>query len=71
MKQKNHEYVRIWSSHDSVLVTECNGVMEVQHHSRICLLLVAVASGEFVHIDLNCKKASSLGISDIHSVKLI
>ena len=31
-------------------------MMEVQHHSRICLLLGAVESGEFVHIDLNCKK---------------
>ena len=33
----------------------------------VCLLLVAVESGEFVHLDLNCKKALSLGISHINS----
>ena len=36
------------------------------HHSRICILLVAVESGEFVHFDLNCNKALNLGISHIN-----
>ena len=65
VKRKNREDVRVWSSDDSVLETECGGVVELQDHSRICLLLVAVESGEFVHLDLNCKKALSLGISHI------
>ena len=38
-------------SDDSVHVTD--GMLEL-HHSRICLLLVAVESGEFANIDLNC-----------------
>ena len=63
VKRKNHEDVRVWSSDDSVLVTECGGVVELQHHSRICIILVAVVSVESVHIYLNCKKALGLGIS--------
>ena len=65
MKRKNHEDVRFCSSDDSVHVTVCSGVLEL-HHARICLLLVAVASGELVHLDLNCNKALSLGISHIN-----
>ena len=67
VKRKTHEYVRVWSSDDSVLVTECGGVVESHQHSRICLLLVAVERGEFVHLDLNCKNASSLGLAIINS----
>ena len=47
---------------------------ELQHHYRICLLLVAVENGEFVHLDLNSKKALSLGISHnspSHSKRLV
>ena len=36
--------------------------MELQHPFRVCLLSVAVESGEFVRLDLNCKKALRLGI---------
>ena len=64
VKRKNHEDVRFCSSDDSVLVTEWGGVMEL-HHSRICVILVVVQSGECVHLDLNCNKALSLGISHI------
>ena len=61
-KSKNHEDVRVCSSDDSVHLTECGGVLKL-HHSRICLLVVAVQSGEFVHLDLSCNKALSLRIS--------
>ena len=60
-----HEDVRFCSSDDSVHVTECGGVLEL-HHSRMCIILVAVESGEFVHLDLNCNNALSLGISHIN-----
>ena len=66
VKRKNHEdNVRFCSSDDSVHVSD--GMLEL-HHSRICLLLVAVESGEFVNIDLNCNKALSLGISHINQL---
>ena len=67
MKRKNHDDVHVCSSDDSVHVTECGGVLEL-HHSPMCLLLVAVESGEFVHLDLNCNKALSLGI--LHKIHL-
>ena len=62
VKRENHEDVRVCGSDDIVHLTECGGVLEL-HHSRICLLLVAVESGEFVHLDLNCNKALRLGLS--------
>ena len=67
MKRKTHEDVRFWSTDDSVLVTECGGVVELQHHSRICLILVAVEIGESVRLYLNCEKALGLGISHTNS----
>ena len=63
VKRKNHEDVRFCSSDDSVHVTD--GMLEL-HHSRICLLLVAVESGAFVHLDLNYNKALRFGISHIN-----
>ena len=66
VKRKNHEDVRFCSSDDSVHLTDCGGVLEL-NHSRICLLLVAVESAQSVHLDLNnCNKALSLGISHIN-----
>ena len=67
VKRKNHEDVRFCSSDAVVHVTEYGGVLELRH-SRISyiLLLVAVESGAFVHLDLNCIKALSLGISHIN-----
>ena len=62
MKRKNHEDVIFCSSDDCVHVTECGGWLEL-HHYRI--LLIAVESGEFVHLDLS-NKALSLGISHIN-----
>ena len=64
VKRKNHErYVRFCNSDDSFRVTD--GMLEL-HHSRICLFLVAVESGNFENIDLNCNKTLSLGISHIN-----
>ena len=62
LKSKNREDVRVCSSDDSVHLTECGGMLKL-HHSRVCLPLVAVQSGEFVHLDLSCNKAMSLRIS--------
>ena len=70
VNKKHHEYVRVWRSDAQ---RSCNRVRRrggyTTHHS-LRLVLVAVERGEFVHLELNnCKKALSLGVSHINSLR--
>lgn len=52
MVEENREDVGIRSPHYSILVSNGGGMMEVQHHPSISLLLVAVDRGDLTHLNL-------------------